>query len=230
MEQPCSSLVLLLSWVEQVVPSQLLCCASGWSCLISDASLASPVQWLLWFCVWVERCESVVERKSLVVCVLGLERGADRTTLALQLDIAISCMCATSPPTVVTPPSNLIGQASLCPHSPSTPRSGSKIHIQRAGTSVAPSSGSEHAVRIACSCPVDVEAGANAAPFALCRIFQNCHSAVDSDILSSFFPSLIFFRPHSLRSEGKGRWYTLYNAVRTTCRTPPLQKMASARK
>ena len=47
MEQPCSSLVLLLSWGEQVVPSQLLCCASGWSCLISDASLASPVQWLL---------------------------------------------------------------------------------------------------------------------------------------------------------------------------------------
>ena len=30
--------------MEQVVPSQLLWCASGWSCLISDASLASPVQ------------------------------------------------------------------------------------------------------------------------------------------------------------------------------------------
>ena len=93
-----------------------------------------------------------------------------------------------------------------CPHSPSTPRSGSKIHIQRAGTSVAPSSGSEHAARIACSCPVDVDAGTNAVPFALCRNFQNCRSAVDSDILSSFFPSLIFFSDLIVfRSEGKGR-------------------------
>ena len=75
MEQPCSSLVLLLSWGEQVVPSQLLCCSSGRSCLISDASLASPVQWLLlWFCVWVERCESVEERKSCVCLKLNWER------------------------------------------------------------------------------------------------------------------------------------------------------------
>ena len=60
MEQPCSSLVLLLSWGEQIVPSQLLCCSSRLSCLISDASLAPPVQWLLlWFCVWAESCESV---------------------------------------------------------------------------------------------------------------------------------------------------------------------------
>ena len=162
---------------------------------------------------------------------------AQLTTLSLfiqMLDIAISCMCATSPPTVVTPPSNLIGQASLCPHSPSTPRSGSKIHIQRAGTSVAPSSGSGHAARIACSCPVDVDAGANAVPFALCQISQSHHSALDSDILSCFSLSLslsfFFCRPHSLRSEGKGRWYTLYNAVCTICRTPPLDKIACAKK
>ena len=126
-----------------------------------------------------------------------------------MLDIAISCMCATSPPTVVTPSSNLISQASLCTHSPSTPRSGSKIHIQRAGTSVAPSSGSEHAARIACSCPVDGDAGANAVPFALCRIFQNRRSAVDSDILSFFSLSLSHYFSFSdlivFRSEGKGR-------------------------
>ena len=113
--------------------------------------------------------------------------------VAADQDIAISCMCTTSPPTVVTPSPNPISQMSCCPHSPPTPRSGSKIHIQRAGTSVAPSSGSEHAARIACSCPVDVDAGANAVPFALCRIFQNRRSAVESDILSSFFPSLFFF-------------------------------------
>ena len=57
-------------------------------------------------------------------------------------------------------------------------------------TSVAPSSGSEHAARIACSWPVNVDTGANAVPFALCRIFQNRRSAVDSHILSSFSLSL----------------------------------------
>ena len=41
--------LLLLSRVEQVAPAQLLCFASGWSRLISDALLASPVQWWLWF-------------------------------------------------------------------------------------------------------------------------------------------------------------------------------------
>ena len=129
------------------------------------------------------------------------------TTLSLfikMLDIAISCICATSSTTVVTPLSNLIGQASLCPHSPSTPKSGSKIHIQRAGTRVAPSSGSEHASRIVCSCPVDVDGGTNAVPFALCRIFQNRRSAVDSDnsflflSLSLSLSLFFFFRPHSL--------------------------------
>ena len=79
--------------------------------------------------------------------------------------------------------------------------------MQRAGISVAPSSGSEHAAHIVCSCLVDVDAGANAVPFALCRIFQNRRSAVDSDILSCFslshffsFADLIAFQ-----SEGKGR-------------------------
>ena len=63
------------------------------------------------------------------------------TTLSLlikMLDIAISCMCATSPPTVVTPSPDPISQMSCCPNSPSTPRSGSTIHIQRAGINVAP--------------------------------------------------------------------------------------------
>ena len=86
MEQPCSSLVLLLSWGEQVVPSQLLCCSSGLSCLISDASVASPVQWLLlWFCVWAESCESVeTMRNGSRVCAWNWT-GNDRTTFALQL-------------------------------------------------------------------------------------------------------------------------------------------------
>ena len=47
------------------------------------------------------------------------------TTLSLlikMLDIAISCMCAISPPTVVTPSPNPISQMGCCPHSPSSPR------------------------------------------------------------------------------------------------------------
>ena len=152
-------------------------------------------------------CKTQCPRTRLMSTLAPLPQLMTLSLLIKMLDIAISGMCATSSPTVVTPSSNLIGQASLCPHSPSTPRSGSKIHIQRAGTSVAPSLGSEHAARIVCSCPVDMDAGANAVPFALCRIFQNRRSAVDSDILSSFslshfflFSDLIVFR-----SEGKGR-------------------------
>ena len=74
--------LLLLSGVEQNVPAQLLCCASGWSCLISVASLASPVQWLLlWFCFRAESCESVEERKSCVCLELKWERTGNALTI-----------------------------------------------------------------------------------------------------------------------------------------------------
>ena len=63
--------LLLLSWVEQVVPAQLLCCSSGLSCLISNASLASQVQRLflhvLVFKLKLWLSESFEERKSCVV-------------------------------------------------------------------------------------------------------------------------------------------------------------------
>ena len=78
MEQSCSSLLFwLLSWVEQVAPAQLLCCASGLStCFLSDTFLASQVQWLS--SSWT--CGFVFERK--LCCVWT---GSDRTTLALQM-------------------------------------------------------------------------------------------------------------------------------------------------
>ena len=84
MEQSCSSLVLLwLSWVEQLLPAQLLRCASGLSCLVSDASLACQVQW----CCGCFQAEVVVEwvirRNGSRVCTWKWS-GSDRIAFPLQ--------------------------------------------------------------------------------------------------------------------------------------------------
>ena len=58
-----------------------------------------------------------------------------------------------------------------------------------------------------CSCPVDVGAGANAVPFALCENSESHRSAADSDILPVSL-SLSHFSLADLIvfvSEGKGR-------------------------